>query len=97
MAVSLRQNDVGPNKTSADAILPKGHGALALSRWLTSLRAGLLFEVRATDPVTFVAIAVLLLVIALPACYLSARKAMKVDPLVAPHYEQRGKLCLSVK
>jgi predicted permease len=62
-------------------------GAFALSRWLTSLTAGLLFEVRATDPVTFVAIAALLLGIALLACYLPARRATKIDPLVALRHE----------
>ena len=62
-------------------------GAIALSRWLTSLTAGLLFEVRATDPLTFAAIALLLLVVALLACYLPAHKATKVDPLTALRHE----------
>jgi putative ABC transport system permease protein len=56
-------------------------GALALSRLLTRLTASLLFEVRSTDPATFTAIALLLVVVALLACYLPARRGTKVDPV----------------
>ncbi len=54
-------------------------GALGLTRLL----AGLLFGVRPTDPLTFIAVSVLLGSIALLACYLPARSAMRVDPLIA--------------
>ncbi|HMX27582.1 MAG TPA: ABC transporter permease, partial [Blastocatellia bacterium] len=53
--------------------------ALALTRLMTSL----LFEVRPTDPLTYVLVATLLLGVALLACWLPARKAAHVDPLVA--------------
>lgn len=54
-------------------------GALVLTRTIKSL----LFEVSATDPVVFTAIPLLLVIVSLVACYTPARRATKVDPLVA--------------
>jgi len=54
-------------------------GAFALTRWMKSL----LFEVSETDSLTFIMTALLLTAIALLACYIPARRAAKVDPMVA--------------
>jgi putative ABC transport system permease protein len=58
-------------------------GALILTRLMTSL----LFGVKPTDALTLICVAVALMLAALPACYLPARRATNVDPLVALRYE----------
>jgi len=57
--------------------------SIALTRFIETL----LFEVRASDPLTYALIAALIVVVSILACYLPARRASKVDPLVALKYE----------
>ena len=89
MALGARRDDV------LQLIL--GHGAkvallgvgvgIAVSLGLTRLMAKLLFGVSAYDPLTFAAVPCLLILVALAASYIPARRAMRVDPMVALRHE----------
>ena len=89
MALGAKQEDILRlvlGKVTAIASLGVGIG-LAGAAGLTRFLADMLYGVKPMDVVTFLSVALLLLTVALVACYLPARRATKVDPLVALRYE----------
>jgi predicted permease len=89
MALGARSGDVVRQvlgqglRVTAIGIVLGAAGALVLTRFLRSL----LYEVRPTDPFTFVGVLLLLVIVSVTASYLPARRAMQVDPMVALRYE----------
>lgn len=101
-AVTLRTHEIGvrmalgaQSKNVLGMILRQGITltawglvlGLVLSFGVTRFLKSLLFQISAADPVTYISVSALLLGVTLVACYLPARRATAVDPLVALHYE----------
>ncbi len=89
MAVGAEQRDVLRlilGQGAKLALLGLGAGVVA-ALLLTRFMASLLYSVSATDPLTFGAVAIVLLGVAVTACYIPARRAMRVDPMVALRYQ----------
>lgn len=89
MAVGAQSyNVIGLVLTKAVILIVGGAAAgIAIALGVTRLLTSFLFGVKAGDPITLLAVVALLVLIALAACYIPARRATKVDPLVALRYE----------
>ena len=83
VAVIVLATRIGIVRFALDHIFASHLGSVAVTRLL----AGFLFGIKSMDPVTFLAVPLLLATIALLASYIPARRAMKVDPTVALRYE----------
>jgi|SRR5579871_898717 len=68
------------------ALFGLGIGTI-LALFLSQFIASLLFDISATDPLTFIAVAVILFAVAVIACYIPARRAVRVDPMIALRYQ----------
>ena len=101
-SVGLRSHEIGIRMTLGASrgdvlrmILGQGAGLSAVGLGvglvaavaLTRLMSSMLYSTSADDPLTFVGVALLLVAVALLACYIPARRATRVDPLVALRYE----------
>jgi putative ABC transport system permease protein len=89
MALGATRKDVLRNILTQGATIALVGAAigLAASMGLARLMSSLLFSVSANDPLTFAGVALLLIAVAMLACYIPARRATKVDPMVALRYE----------
>jgi putative ABC transport system permease protein len=89
IALGARTGDVIKLVVGQGAMLALGGVGVGLvvAFALTRLMAGLLYGIRPSDPITFVAVALGLSSVAVAACYIPARRAAKVDPIIALRYE----------
>jgi putative ABC transport system permease protein len=89
MALGAQRRDItGMILSDGGVLMGIGLGAGIVAAWgLTRLMAALLYGVTSTDPLAYAGGAVLLCAVALLACYIPARRAAKVDPIIALRYE----------